>query len=817
MENLTNTIYSEVGFRTTTRIKTVFLLLSALLLWSATAQAQTTYYWRGTTGSSWNSGTNWNTIPAGGGTTRTTPLSTDVLVFDGAAQGAVFPVPIIVDYGNGSAPINQEISQLRIINKAAITLAGPTNANDGSILSISGGTASLNKDDFFVDALSSLKIIASGNTQNRFLLIKIGTGKKGLVTGKITFDASSQTYSRLVPADAGSLIFSGNNATFTAATVNGSPFGTTGANSLTTSNGSALPLAFTDVTVSGSVIFQPGTTYVQSDGLTPFSTGPSPVTVFKSTSRYSYNGGTFATVGQTYGYLEFAGGTAVSPTVNGTQQMVVLNDLTMTSGTANLNLTSPTTGTTTGTSTGTTAPVSIGGNLNANGGILNFSPTSGSTVAFNSPISPATAAVTQTINGIGTLNFNSPSIFEINNEAGLTLNRPITVNGGLRFTLGLLNTTTTNLLSLPSTVATNNISDGKGGDAKGLGGSFVNGPIARTTVPSTSSTLFFPVGGVGRSTTAAPTGMQNYRPMTLVTTNQTSSTTYTGVQMEMTAGGQTGVDAPLDHVSSVRYFQITPSVGGLITQPTGSPFNATVMLTFGTDDYVNKPDLPTFVIAKRNSPAFWTNISRSANSLSTLTSGIFTSFSDFSLASTEKSNGFPGTNPLPVELTRFTATAQANGISLGWATAQEKNNDRFEVQRSATGAAFETVGTVKGQGSSSSAHEYAFADNHPLAGLAYYRLRQVDFDGSSAFSPVTTVRWDQNRGLAYPNPNSGSVTLAPGLGAVAYRIFNALGQTVLQGQAAGNERLDLTRLPLGPYLLELTGQTGRSTQRLLRE
>ena len=173
--------------------------------------------------------------------------------------------------------------------------------------------------------------------------------------------------------------------------------------------------------------------------------------------------------------------------------------------------------------------------------------------------------------------------------------------------------------------------------------------------------------------------------------------------------------------------------------------------------------------------------------------------------------------PLPVELTRFTATAQANGISLGWATAQEKNNDRFEVQRSATGAAFETVGTVRGQGNSSSAHEYAFADNHPLAGLAYYRLRQVDFDGSSAFSTVAAVRWDRDRGLAYPSPSNGSVTLAPSLGAVAYRVFNNLGQTVLQGQAAGNERLDLTRLPLGPYLLELTGQTGRSTQRLLRE
>ena len=174
--------------------------------------------------------------------------------------------------------------------------------------------------------------------------------------------------------------------------------------------------------------------------------------------------------------------------------------------------------------------------------------------------------------------------------------------------------------------------------------------------------------------------------------------------------------------------------------------------------------------------------------------------------------------PLPVELTRFEATAKGTGVSLTWATASEKNNDRFEVQRSATGEAFQTVGTVKGQGNSTAPHAYAFFDAKPLAGLSYYRLRQVDLDGTESFSPVRAVpaagRLDA---LVFPNPSAGSVTLPAGLGPVQYRILNTLGQSVCSGQAQGNDRLDLTTLTPGTFFLELTGEAGRNTQRLVRQ
>lgn len=796
-----------------TLLRAVFLLFG-FLLFSGTAIAQNngqkTYYWRGQgkTPDSWTDPKNWGLNRTGTVTSpndRNPIANDDILVFDPTVEvlNGVFPASIKVDVGQGNqgtAAYSETIGQLRIIGGANVKLTGPTTANDGSVLNISGGSAAAGLDDLFVDATSTLTINSSGNTNNRFLLIRVGAGKKGRILGNIDFNANPGTPTRLVAVGASSLVFSGAGS-FSATSVSGSPFGTTGANTLLSVNGNALPAGFTDVTTAHSVVFETGAKFTQKDGLDPFSNGSTPVTDFKSGSVYTYNGGSFSPQGQTYGNLEFAGAGTI-PTVSGTQQMVVVNNLTMTSGTANLNLT--------GTGTGTAAAFSLGGNLNANGGILNFLPTSASTVAFNSPISPATTAVAQTISGAGTLNFNSPTILEINNDAGLTLNRAVTESGGLRLTLGLITTLApNNLLTLPSTAI---ITGGSSSNANGVGGSFVNGPVARSTTGSVTD-LSFPVGKVGAPRATAPGGLKVYRPMGLSTTNQTSATTYVGEQKE-TPPTQ-NVAPGIDHVSFKRYYTLTPTTG----QPTGTGFNAVVTLSFGAEDYVTNPNAASFVIAKRDLPGAWDNYGHGTATSGTLSSSVpITSFSDFSLASTVASTGpVPGLNPLPVELTRFTASAQGNGVNLSWATAQEKNNDRFDVQRSADGSEFATIGTVKGQGNSTSAHEYAFADGRPLAGLSYYRLRQVDQDGTSTFSPVAAVQLKHAGDLAYPNPSNGLITLTASLGAVEYRIVNNLGQSLLRGHATGNDRLDLAPLPKGIYFLELTGQSSHSTQRLVRE
>ena len=180
-------------------------------------------------------------------------------------------------------------------------------------------------------------------------------------------------------------------------------------------------------------------------------------------------------------------------------------------------------------------------------------------------------------------------------------------------------------------------------------------------------------------------------------------------------------------------------------------------------------------------------------------------------------------SPLPVSLTRFTAAAQEPGVRLAWATATEKNNDRFEVQRSADGAGFATIGTVRGQGSSVTPHAYAFVDAAPRPGLNYYRLRQVDFDGTASFSPVVSARGAAPAATAalgiYPNPSAGTLRLrglpatdAPG----RYRLLDLRGRVRGQGELAGPS-LDVKGLPAGSYLLEVTTAQGVRRQRFTRE
>ena len=181
--------------------------------------------------------------------------------------------------------------------------------------------------------------------------------------------------------------------------------------------------------------------------------------------------------------------------------------------------------------------------------------------------------------------------------------------------------------------------------------------------------------------------------------------------------------------------------------------------------------------------------------------------------------GSNSSSPLPVELKSFTATASAKGTQLHWATASEKDNAAFEMQRGGTAEQFQTIGRVSGQGTSSQGHNYSWVDKQPLPGLSYYRLRQLDYDGTESFSPVAVVQQSTDLLAASfsPNPSAGFVTLAPSLGDVQYRVLNSLGQLVLTGKASGGSTVDLQSLRTGSYFLELHSATGRKVERFVRE
>lgn len=168
--------------------------------------------------------------------------------------------------------------------------------------------------------------------------------------------------------------------------------------------------------------------------------------------------------------------------------------------------------------------------------------------------------------------------------------------------------------------------------------------------------------------------------------------------------------------------------------------------------------------------------------------------------------------PLPVELTSFTGTAQSLKVALKWATASEKNSAYYQVERATADAPerYQAIGQVTAAGSSTQALAYDFTDAQPSA-MNYYRLKQVDKDGTSAYSPVVAVRVTPTLTLqAYPNPTTGILTVT-GTKDTRFALVNQLGQVVQQGALALSQtcELDFSSQPNGMYFLrdQATGTT----------
>lgn len=115
--------------------------------------------------------------------------------------------------------------------------------------------------------------------------------------------------------------------------------------------------------------------------------------------------------------------------------------------------------------------------------------------------------------------------------------------------------------------------------------------------------------------------------------------------------------------------------------------------------------------------------------------------------------------PLPIELVDFEATIVNNQVRLDWTTKSELNNDFFTIERSRNGQVFTEVKKVNGAGNSSVSIDYTTWDERPLPNVSYYRLKQTDFDGSTSYSEVKSVHFDETDVLLYPNPGKEVINL----------------------------------------------------------
>lgn len=199
---------------------------------------------------------------------------------------------------------------------------------------------------------------------------------------------------------------------------------------------------------------------------------------------------------------------------------------------------------------------------------------------------------------------------------------------------------------------------------------------------------------------------------------------------------------------------------------------------------------------------------------------------------TNNTKGYPNieTNAVqPVELVYFRANASATNkeVTLKWATAIEKNNDYFEIERSQQELSdFRPIATLKGKGTTQTEQLYTFTDKHPYAGTSYYRLKQTDFDGTVSYSKVLAVKsqiLEQSVSI-YPNPALVAINVDLGnisqVKEMQLQIINSLGRVVYQKIQLPLQNsiftIPVTDLPAGTYYLVVIKNGQQESKRFIK-
>lgn len=189
-----------------------------------------------------------------------------------------------------------------------------------------------------------------------------------------------------------------------------------------------------------------------------------------------------------------------------------------------------------------------------------------------------------------------------------------------------------------------------------------------------------------------------------------------------------------------------------------------------------------------------------------------------------------GGSGLPITLISFEAEEGDNGsVDLTWATANEINNEYFEIQRSENGIDFETVEIVPGAGNSTIRLDYSTTDVPPMNTVVYYRLKQTDYDGKTTTSDLVVVKVSQFEfGFdVAPNPTKGQFTIHMDNATadeLNVTIYNTLGQIVKIDVAQTEPGLPVNlnislnnELPSGSYFVNLTSGTDNMIKQLILE
>jgi archaellum component FlaG (FlaF/FlaG flagellin family) len=190
--------------------------------------------------------------------------------------------------------------------------------------------------------------------------------------------------------------------------------------------------------------------------------------------------------------------------------------------------------------------------------------------------------------------------------------------------------------------------------------------------------------------------------------------------------------------------------------------------------------------------------------------------------------GFCGGAPLPVELISFKGVHETEKVVLTWVTASEINNDYFLIEKSLDGKYFTEIGQVEGNGTTAISQSYQFSDSQLTNGNIYYRLKQVDLDGSFEFSQVISVRviiTNYSFLDVYPNPVNQGRIINIDYGAsgnkTLLQLYDFTGKLVWEQMVEKEEdsfqnsfQLETGKLPKGMLILRMISNNQALTKRV---
>lgn len=183
--------------------------------------------------------------------------------------------------------------------------------------------------------------------------------------------------------------------------------------------------------------------------------------------------------------------------------------------------------------------------------------------------------------------------------------------------------------------------------------------------------------------------------------------------------------------------------------------------------------------------------------------------------------------PLPVELIKFSATQVNNMAHIEWETASESNNDFFEIHKSINGEDFSVLAKIEGSGNSHIRKKYSYSDTNLRSGFNYYRIKQVDFDGSATLSDivllhasVSLVGFD-----IYPNPTKDIINICSKAALdneVTVQVNDLFGAEVFikklpQIQQSDRLHLNLDNLRPGTYILKINSGAEAYSYRIVKQ